>query len=351
MMELDHEELLNAYANHIEGTNLSESTVTRYRTNTRQYLEWVEELSNETSEVDGVFDVNPETLETHLKQMVKDGYAPQSIKLRRASVKSFYEVCQKLVNDQTVSVLADLDDGVIEGIDDDPIEQLDTSQIDLNSSKRENEVGDEAPPHITPEEKEKLVENVPQPRTRNALMIRLLWQTGLRAHEACNIELEDVDRRERKITVRSQKTESTRNVWYQSSIENLMDLWIEVKRPGFRNAEDSSYLFVTERSDKIMPDGLNKMVRKAADKAGIQDSEYTDQMGRTKHKVHAHVLRHSFAVQALRNGWNLEYIRQAMGHEELDTTRVFLDALDADLRKAFTEMGPGTEKRSKLKHD
>lgn len=344
MTQVDHDDLLDAYVEHVEGTELSESTVVRYENNVKQYLEWVAETADGNPALDGVFDVNPETLESHLRQMSQDGYAPQSIKLRRASVKSFYDACQKLVNDQTVTVLAGLGAETVDQIDQNPVDDLDTSKIDLNSSKREAEVGDDAPPHIQPEEKEQLVENVPWPRTRNALIIRLLWQTGLRAHEACNITLDAIDRSERQITIRSDKTESTRKVWYQSSLENLIELWVEVKRPAFKTAEDSPYLFVSQKSERISPDQLNHMVRQAAENAGIQESEYTDKMGRTKHKIHAHVLRHSFAVQALRNGWNLEYIRQAMGHEELDTTRVYLDALDEDLREAFSERGPGTER-------
>jgi len=87
-------------------------------------------------------------------------------------------------------------------------------------------------------------------------------------------------------------------------------------------------------------DMVNHAVQRAAEQAGIQEVEYVDREGREKCRIHAHTLRHSFAVQSLRNGVNSEYIRRLMGHDELETTRIYLDALDDDLKRVMRKRSP-----------
>jgi len=146
---IDHDALLEAYVNHLEGSDKSDSTVNRYVRNIRQYLAWVEQICSDNPQIDGPFDLNPETFTGHLMSMASDDYAPQSVKVRRAAVKLFYDVCQTLVNDQTVTALAGVDE---QDVAVNPVEEADTSNIDLNSSKRADAVG-EIPAFIEPEEK------------------------------------------------------------------------------------------------------------------------------------------------------------------------------------------------------
>lgn len=130
MSQVDHEELLDAYEEYIQATDLAESAVQRYTTNVEQYLEWGRDLADGNPALDGVFEINPATIERHLREMGQNGYAPQSVKLRRASVKSFYDACEKLVKDQSVMVLATLDSEAREAVRQNPIEEVDTARID-----------------------------------------------------------------------------------------------------------------------------------------------------------------------------------------------------------------------------
>lgn len=44
-----------------------------------------------------------------------------------------------------------------------------------------------------------------------------------------------------------------------------------------------------------------------------------------------HALRRTFAIQHLRNGVDIYSLARLMGHEDIDTLKVYLDLVDADI--------------------
>lgn len=64
------------------------------------------------------------------------------------------------------------------------------------------------------------------------------------------------------------------------------------------------------------------MVRRYAKRAGIED------------KVWPHKLRHTFAVNALKSGWNIKEVQEILGHEHLSTTEKYLHVTDDELATA-----------------
>ena len=64
---------------------------------------------------------------------------------------------------------------------------------------------------------------------------------------------------------------------------------------------------------------LNKIVKKSAQKAGINKS------------VSFHTLRHSFATHLLEKGVNIRLIQQFMGHNSLRTTSIYLHLTNVNL--------------------
>lgn len=59
-------------------------------------------------------------------------------------------------------------------------------------------------------------------------------------------------------------------------------------------------------------------------------------------RVYPHLLRHTGAVWRLRNGMNLEMLREFLGHSSLETTRQYLTGLtDEDVAQAAGRTSPG----------
>lgn len=48
--------------------------------------------------------------------------------------------------------------------------------------------------------------------------------------------------------------------------------------------------------------------------------------------VHPHTFHHSYAVYVLKNGMNIRPLQKILGHDILETTAVYLDLLDQDIK-------------------
>lgn len=161
---------------------------------------------------------------------------------------------------------------------------------------------------------------------RNELIIKLLFQTGLRRSEFCSIELSSVDTEQRSIHVSNAKIDGSRTVKYRQNADTLLHEWIEYRRPSLPTAEDSPYLFPSDRSEQMDARYVNRIVKQTAEAAGVQATHYQDHGGNKRAKVTAHVLRHSFAVDMLLNyGMDLRSLQELMGHMNLKTTSVYLN--------------------------
>jgi len=141
-------------------------------------------------------------------------------------------------------------------------------------------------------------------KLRDNLIVRLLFQTGVRVTELCEIRLSDLDREERKINIRG-KGRKNPNVDYKKSLDFLMDVWVEERRPTVYHADTSPYLFPTSHSEHITRQTVEEKVREAAEEADLQDTYGPNADGHELHTVTPHVLRHSFAMAALSDGWDI----------------------------------------------
>ena len=84
-------------------------------------------------------------------------------------------------------------------------------------------------------------------------------------------------------------------------------------------------------------------MKEAAEGAGLQSNVHTDAAGNVRGKVTAHVLRHSFAVQSIKNGMDTRRLQKLMGHSKIETTERYLQFANNDLREAARRYGPGSE--------
>ena len=75
-----------------------------------------------------------------------------------------------------------------------------------------------------------------------------------------------------------------------------------------------------ERRHHVLESGLQKAVKKAARRAGIDK------------RVTCHTLRHSFATTMLENGTNIRVLQELMGHADVKTTERYTHVMDKDIR-------------------
>lgn len=155
-------------------------------------------------------------------------------------------------------------------------------------------------------------------RLRDAVVVTLLLNTGLRVSEVANLHVSDILMTERKaaLTVRAGKGGKQRSVPINSEARRLLDEWISI-RPD----SGSEMLFLGQRGEKMQVRSVQLAVARLADLAGLSS-------------VTPHICRHTFAKSLLDNGVTLEKVAALLGHESLDTTRLYVTPGERDLEEA-----------------
>lgn len=202
------------------------------------------------------------------------------------------------------------------------------------------------------EQVDDLLANVPEPTVRNKLLLRIMLQTGVRASEVATIrcgpnpdwesnDLMDIDREDRTIQIKDKKSDGYRTVVYQDSLDSLLRLWVETERETVYGSDQSEYLFVTKDGDHINPQYVNRVVKRAADNAGIQRPYSTTANGYERASVTSHVLRHTFAMHALRNELDTHWIKEQLGHDDISTTiDMYLHEDEETMKEKVGDLGP-----------
>jgi len=89
-------------------------------------------------------------------------------------------------------------------------------------------------------------------------------------------------------------------------------------REYFKEYRPQKWLFEGDTpGEKYSASALVKVLKEAADRAGI------------KHRVHVHMLRHSFATHLLEQGTDLRTIQELLGHNDIKTTSIYLHVTSA----------------------
>ena len=321
-----------------QATKKADSTAYSYSRAVREWCEWLEnpgskdyDQNNRDRPEKTPTDATTADLRVFLRYQLQSGLAGGTVRNRRWAIASFYQELEEMAGEGYG----------IPGFES-PAKDLDVSdwQALKNGSKKQQELKEVY--YLEPEEIDKLAEHAPNPALRNELIIRLLYQTGLRRGELAETRIEDIDTDERAINVHATKTHLNRTVYYQPSLDTLIHRWLNVERKALATA-GSEYLFPTYKTDQLKGHQISRTVRKAADSAGLQSHVYTNAAGHEQMKVTAHVLRHSFAVQSLKNGMDTRTLQKLMGHAKIDTTERYLRLAKSDVRESARRYGAGSE--------
>lgn len=148
---------------------------------------------------------------------------------------------------------------------------------------------------------------------RNYCLMRLILETGLRASEALNLLVKDIDWRTGKLKVREGKGKKDRFVRLNEDCLDVLATW-RGQRP-----EGTDYLFPTLEGKVLKDSYLRLMVKRYGQKAGIEKD------------VHPHMLRHTFATEFYRQTNDLRATQKILGHADISTTQIYTHITDEDI--------------------
>lgn len=325
-MNFDH--LLKRFQNRrINIAECSEYTASRYVKHVRRWKDWLEENQNKT-----LWEAETTDLRIYVEDLKFDGLAPTTISQFVSGISTFYQDCQKLDNRGDLS---DVPENPYDGFDKQDKKML---RGDTKKQKSLEESDGDKYLYLEPDEVKQLINNVPAPRLRNELLIRLMFDCGFRRGELAHSKVEHIND-DNTIRIPPRKSEG-RTVGFRENTAVLLDRWLNNGgRDSMANAPNSDYLFPTNNSKNISDEYINQIVKETAESAGIQETTPNYSDGRNQHKITAHVLRHSFAMDKL-EVVDVTTLQKLMGHTDIDTTMTYVNMSDEAARnksKQFTD--------------
>lgn len=172
---------------------------------------------------------------------------------------------------------------------------------------------------ITSEEIQELINACTNDRDR--LLIAMMAETGLRLGEILGIHYtEDIDFERRTVRVRYRESNTNlaraKNAEYRMALlsNTTFEFLVKYISDNRKSLMNSEYLFTKltgkNKGEPLDADSVYSMLKRLSKKTDINS--------------HPHQLRHYFAEERRKEGWDLNDIRFALGHKKVETTIKYL---------------------------
>lgn len=201
------------------------------------------------------------------------------------------------------------------------IETLTPEKIELPKTKRKQVS------FLSQEETERImavVETKTAQDLRDKAILELLYSSGLRVSELCNLNRDHINLNRGEFMVRG-KGQKDRPVFISPQATECLATYLATRtdsaKPLFIRYSGAKTGDSEGESFRLTPRSVQRIVSQYAKLAGI-----------TKH-VSPHTLRHSFATDLLMNGADIRSVQSMLGHSNIATTQVYTHVTDQHLRE------------------
>jgi len=166
-------------------------------------------------------------------------------------------------------------------------------------------------------------------------MIALMLDTGLRLLEATNLKWKHINftsgelfvkegkgAKDRIVYITNPETEDPQVYGWEKRVEESLLEWKKRQVEELEKREISKkleYVFTTLKGTKVLNRYVRKMVKRQAEKAGINKD------------ISPHTLRHTFATNLYKRTNNIRRVQKVLGHSDLSTTMIYTHIVDKEL--------------------
>jgi len=273
-MKLDIDAFLQ---NLTQGKGYSQNTVAAYRNDLTQMAAFIT-----AEQAKGLIQAYDELLKSYLLKLREKRYSVATTARKVASAKSFFKFM------------------VASGrMRENPTQNLPSPQVSKHSLK-----------FLSPSEYQKLLAeptklSSPEAK-RDAVMLELLYATGLRISELVSLSVKNIDLKQDCVHINSK-----RQVPFDHRLSLILGNFLRSDRLDLLYDEREEALFLNRRGKRLTRQGFWQIIKGYASKAGLGG------------KVTPQTLRHSFARRKLQNGIELHQLQQLLGHAYISSTRVY----------------------------
>ena len=171
-------------------------------------------------------------------------------------------------------------------------------------------------------------------RTRDFAIITLFLNCGMRVSELVGIDIDDVNREFRSLSVTG-KGNKQRIVYLNSACRSAISDYFMERVSEAHVKADTHALFLSNREQRISVKTVQWLVYKYLDMAGLESKHYS-----------VHKLRHTAATLMYQSGQvDVRVLKDILGHEQLNTTQIYTHVSNKNMEDAM-ENNPLSSQKS-----
>jgi integrase/recombinase XerD len=181
---------------------------------------------------------------------------------------------------------------------------------------------------LTPEQVQRLIQFKPREKYEHRIhtLAMLLLDSGMRIDEALSLRRHDVDLDNLLVKLHG-KGQRERIVPISAECRKV--LWKYQNRPGAPSARQDSLVFSTRTGTKLLQRNLLREFHALGDRLKITGVRFS-----------FHTMRHTFAVNYIRNGGDVFRLQRILGHSSLEMTRRYVNLQTSDLQAVHDRLSP-----------
>ncbi|TGN17725.1 site-specific tyrosine recombinase XerD [Leptospira idonii] len=208
----------------------------------------------------------------------------------------------------------------------------DEKRLDSNPTEKIEtpEVARTIPDYLTQNEIDELFKNIKEDNLyelRDKCIFELLYSSGLRISEACNLKIGDVDMENMTITVEGKGGRQRLVPFGEKSLE-ILKKYLTESRPEILKKRTCEFVFVSKKGSYINRKSVWRLLNHYIKRTKI------------KKKVTPHTLRHSFATHLLENHADLKSVQELLGHIDISTTQIYTHMANKTLKEVHKKFHP-----------
>ncbi|MEQ9263991.1 MAG: tyrosine-type recombinase/integrase [Balneolaceae bacterium] len=155
-------------------------------------------------------------------------------------------------------------------------------------------------------------------RTRDIAVLELLFATGMRVSELCNLKKDQINLRSGAVTIKGKGGKHRLLHICNKEAKDVLQKYSQLFK---QEIDQSRYFFINRLGSRLSTQSVRYMVKHYAQKA------------RLNRKITPHTFRHTFATLLLEEGVDITYIQQFLGHSSISTTQIYTHVNKAKQRQ------------------
>ena len=273
--------------------NYSEHTVKNYSADLRKFKIFCQQKNFKSWS-----DLTQHDVRDFISQVRRNGKSPRSLARLLSSLRSFYKFLRNeglTTNDPTAGINAPKLSSLLP-------KAMDADMVNRLLDFKPNSWGD----------------------FRDKAIAELLYSSGLRLSELCQLDMADISLENRICRVLG-KGQKEREVPVGSLAINALKDWYTQRIEKLKTSEQA--VFINKSGSRISARSVQNILKKMSEKMGVP-------------YVNPHMLRHSFASHILESSGDLRAVQELLGHENLSTTQIYTKLDFQHLAKVYDQSHP-----------